>query len=156
MLKLTQPNEPFWLDLPYGVRLKLRPLTTALMNAALHRAKQIAATWREDESIPTSHEGYLNAALVTGLAQCAILEWEGVVDESSNPLAVNDDHIAQLMDIWLIADQFWQSYWAKMEAWEAEGNASAPSVAGTMAAAGAIAKTAKQKTSHVAKQSPTL
>ncbi|MDX2205950.1 MAG: hypothetical protein NW223_24600 [Hyphomicrobiaceae bacterium] len=41
MLTLDLPAEPFWLDLPRGVRVEIRPVTTAVMAAA-----QAAATRR--------------------------------------------------------------------------------------------------------------
>jgi len=34
MLTLDLPTEPYWLDLPRGVRVQIRPVTTAVMAAA--------------------------------------------------------------------------------------------------------------------------
>ena len=34
MLTLDLPAEPYWLDLPRGVRVEIRPVTTAVMAAA--------------------------------------------------------------------------------------------------------------------------
>ena len=34
MLTLDLPVEPYWLDLPRGVRVEIRPVTTAVMAAA--------------------------------------------------------------------------------------------------------------------------
>jgi len=34
MLTLDLPVEPYWLDLPRGVRLEIRPVTTTVMAAA--------------------------------------------------------------------------------------------------------------------------
>ncbi len=34
MLTLDFPTEPYWLDLPRGVRVEIRPVTTAVMAAA--------------------------------------------------------------------------------------------------------------------------
>jgi len=34
MLALDLPVEPYWLDLPRGVRVEIRPVTTAVMAAA--------------------------------------------------------------------------------------------------------------------------
>jgi hypothetical protein len=34
MLTLDLPTEPYWLDLPRGVRVEIRPVTTAVMAAA--------------------------------------------------------------------------------------------------------------------------
>ena len=40
MIDLAIPREPWWLDLPGGVRVHVRPLTTALMLAARQRLRQ--------------------------------------------------------------------------------------------------------------------
>lgn len=40
MIDLAIPREPWWLDPPGGVRVHVRPLTTALMLAARHRVRQ--------------------------------------------------------------------------------------------------------------------
>ena len=34
MLRLNLKKEPYWMDLPSGVRVRVRPLSTAIMNAA--------------------------------------------------------------------------------------------------------------------------
>ena len=34
MLTLDLPTEPYWLDLPRGVRVEIRPVTTSVMAAA--------------------------------------------------------------------------------------------------------------------------
>ena len=44
MLTLDLPVEPYWLDLPRGVRLEIRPVTTAVMAAAqAAAARRLAA-----------------------------------------------------------------------------------------------------------------
>ena len=34
MLKLDIKTEPYWIDLPSNVRIKVKPITTAVMSAA--------------------------------------------------------------------------------------------------------------------------
>jgi hypothetical protein len=44
MLTLDLPVEPYWLDLPRGVRVEIRPVTTAVMAAAqAAAARRLAA-----------------------------------------------------------------------------------------------------------------
>ena len=44
MLTLDLPAEPYWLDLPRGVRVEIRPVTTAVMAAAqAAAARRLAA-----------------------------------------------------------------------------------------------------------------
>ena len=38
MIRLNLPTEPYWLDLPLGVRLLVRPLDTAVYEACRYRA----------------------------------------------------------------------------------------------------------------------
>jgi hypothetical protein len=47
MLRLDLPTEERWIDLPLGVRLKVRPLTTALEIAADNRAAHLLAERRQ-------------------------------------------------------------------------------------------------------------
>ena len=69
MLTLDLTNTPRWLDLLPGVRLKLRPLTTALMVSA-----------RGDLAIADLPEGAATEeaalAMAKALARRAILAWE--------------------------------------------------------------------------------
>jgi hypothetical protein len=57
MLRLAIPKEPYWLDLPAGVRLQVRPLTTAVMAAAQARAQQAVAELAEQ--VRARHEAGL-------------------------------------------------------------------------------------------------
>ena len=41
MIKLNLPREPHWITLAAGVRLQVRPATTALVMAARHAASKI-------------------------------------------------------------------------------------------------------------------
>jgi hypothetical protein len=40
MLTLSLPTGPYWLALPHGVRLRIRPVTTAVLAAAQARAQR--------------------------------------------------------------------------------------------------------------------
>ena len=43
MLPLDLPAEPYWLALPRGVRVEIRPVTTAVMAAAQAASARISA-----------------------------------------------------------------------------------------------------------------
>ena len=136
MLRLNLAREPYWLDLGLGVRVRVEPLTTALMVAA-----------RSDASVRGLPEGTTDdeIAVVFGkaLAERAILDWEGVGDAEGNPTPVTPEGIAALLDIWPIFEKFQMGYVAKGLELEAEKNASAPSPNGSGAGAKAIAGRAK-------------
>ena len=132
MLRLNLAREPHWLDLGLGVRVRVEPLTTALMVAA-----------RSDPAVRGLPEGTSDdeIAVVFGkaLAERAILDWEGVGDAEGNPTPVTPEGIAALLDIWPIFEKFQMGYVAKGLELEQEKNASAPSPTGSGAGAKAIA-----------------
>ena len=105
MIRLDLKREPHWLDLGHGVRLHVRPCTTALVMAAR------AATARAARALPDDGAaGTLTAAFVKTLARLAVDGWEGVGDESGQPVAITPEGIDALMDLWPIADAFERQY----------------------------------------------
>ena len=138
MLRLNLAREPYWLDLGLDVRVRVAPLTTALMVAA-----------RSDPAVRSLPEGTSDdeIAVIFGkvLAERAIREWEGVGDADGNPTPVTPEGIAALLDIWPIFEKFQMGYVAKGLELEAEKNASAPSPTGSMAGAKGTAQPAKAR-----------
>jgi hypothetical protein len=136
MLRLNLAREPYWLDLALSVRVRVEPLTTALMVAA-----------RSDPAVRSLPEGTNDdeIAVIFGkaLAERAILDWEGVGDADGNPTPVTPEGIAALLDIWPIFERFQMGYVARGLELEQEKNASAPSPTGSMAGAKPIARPAK-------------
>ena len=135
MLTLDMTNEPRWLDLLPGVRLQLRPLTTALMVSA-----------RSDPAVealpPEAMTEELALAMAKAVARRAVLDWEGVGDAEGNPVDVSPEGIDALLEIWPAFEAFQAAYVAKGLLLEQEKNASAPSPNGTSAGAGATARPA--------------
>ncbi len=119
MLKLTLHREPQWLAMPMGVRLKVHPLTTAIMVAA-----------RTDQSVRSialgTPDDTIAVAFAKAIAKRAIIEWEGVGDVDGNVTPVTPEGIEALLDIWPIFEAFQTGYVAKGLELEAEKNASAP------------------------------
>jgi hypothetical protein len=133
MLRLNLAREPYWLALCHGVRVRVEPLTTALMVAA-----------RSDPAVRSLPEGTGDdeIAVIFGkaLAERAILDWDGVGDAKGRPVPVSPEGIAALLDIWPIFERFQMGYVAKGLELDAEKNASAPSPIGSTAEAKAIAQ----------------
>jgi hypothetical protein len=48
MLTLSLPTGPYWLALPHGVRLRIRPVTTAVLSAAQARAQRDVEALRSE------------------------------------------------------------------------------------------------------------
>jgi len=106
MLKLDLSTDPRWLDLAPGVRVRLLPLTTALM-----------VTTRNDPSIAALPEDASNEdrALVfaKALGRRAVVEWEGVGDMDGNVLDLTPEGVDALLDIYPIFEAFQAGYVAK-------------------------------------------
>lgn len=128
MLRLDLTSEPRWLDLGHGVRLRLAPLTTALMVAA--RADLAVATLPE-----TASQEALALAMAKALARRAVLDWEGVGDAQGELLPVSAEGVDALLDVWPVFEAFQTGYVARGLILEQEKNASAPSPTGASAGA---------------------
>ena len=135
MLTLDLTNAPFWCDLVPCVRVKLRPLTTALMVAA--RSDPAIADLPKDAR---TEEAAL--AMAKALARSTILEWEGIGDAEGEPLPVSPNAIDALLDIWPIFEAFQTVYVAKGLLLDAEKNASSPLPSGSSVGATATAQPA--------------
>ncbi len=99
MIKLNLPREPHWITLAAGVRLQVRPATTALVMAARHAASKVAGT-------DTAAAGERTATLITELAKLAVLAWEGVADDRGDTAAGPPEGEAALVEHWLRAEGF--------------------------------------------------
>src|SRR6056297_2829199 len=106
MLTLDLTNEPRWHDLAPGVRVQLRPLTTALMVTT--RSDPAVAAVPDDASDEDRAVAFAKA-----LARRAVLAWEGIGDADGNVIAPSADAIDALLDIWPIFETFQLSYVSK-------------------------------------------
>ena len=138
MLRLDLTAEPHWLDLAPGVRLRVLPLTTALMVAA----RSDAAVEALLEDAPDEVRALVFAKAI---ARRAVTEWEGVGDADGNPVPVTPAGIDALLEVWPVFETFQASYMAKGLLLDAEKNASAPSPSGTSAGAMATARPARRR-----------
>lgn len=173
MLKLDIKKEPYWLELQAGVRLKVKPLTSAIMHMAQSQAvrallamqterKALLESGGDVAHLPDLENAYVrhsfsDVMLNTELAKHAVIAWENVVVPGTDtPAALTQDHIGELMDVWFINQEFGKTYLRQLDLLEAEGNGSRPAVSGTSAAGRATARTARKKTSPAAgaKQTP--
>ena len=138
MLTLDLTNAPQWCDLIPGVRVRLRPLTTALMVAA-----------RGDPAIADLPEGAATEeaalAMAKALARRAIIGWEGIGDADGTPIDPSRDAIDALLDIWPVFEAFQTRCLAPHLMLDAKKNASSPLPSGTSAGATPTARPAKAR-----------
>ncbi|MGS4947630.1 hypothetical protein ACVDG3_19305 [Meridianimarinicoccus sp. RP-17] len=146
MLRLDMTRKPAWQDMPGGVRLKLLPITTALMAEARRDPDVVEAL----QSVPPEPDDDASDAdpaaaratdeavaipFAVALARLAIVDWEGVGDAKGAPVDPGPETIPALMDIWPIFEAFQTRYVQKGLLLEQEKNASAPSQPGSGAGA---------------------
>ncbi|MBL0320072.1 MAG: hypothetical protein IPP74_12415 [Alphaproteobacteria bacterium] len=148
MLKLNLKTEPYWIDLPGTVRVKVKPVNTAIMSAAQASAStnynKMVDRGETDVTNDALRKGLSESLLVNALGKFAILEWENVFKANGDaPAEVNDINIEQLLDIWVIADEFLKTYISQMSLIVTEGNVFAPAVNGTLEAVPATVTSAK-------------
>ena len=155
MIRLDLPKAPYWMDLPHGVRLFVRPLSTTVYEAArargartaralLEEHAEIAAVGGNIEGLPDlssedAAAGLSQLIFAQALARTAIIRWEGVVDGEGSPAEVNDRTVNDLMLIHRMAEAFVLDYTRTHERLLVEGNASGLSPSGTSAVGPATA-----------------
>lgn len=113
MLRLSQvADEPSWLDLLPGVRVRVRPATPAAMIAARAEAGQAYRPEYAPESEDAPDNRRWNAAelLVRALARYAIIEWEGVGNAEGEAVPVTSANVDDLMKVWRAHDAFDRLY----------------------------------------------
>lgn len=144
MLKLKFKNEPYWLDLGMGVRVKVKPCTSsvfyeakAYMNSKVadmaKRIKDVRENGAKDENLPdlediTKREAFADQQLILGLALAGIIEWDGILEaETDEKAPLTPVKIEELFtNFWSIAETFRQQYCGIQEILEAEKNAYTP------------------------------
>ncbi len=138
MLTLDLTTAPRWHELAPGVRVQLRPLTTALMVAT--RSDSAIEAMPEDAS-----DEERAVAFAKALARRAVLAWEGVGDADGNAIVPSPEVIDAALDVWPIFEGFQLTYVSKGLLLEREKNVSALSPNGPSAGASGTATPAKRR-----------
>ena len=139
MIRLDLPRDPYWLDLPHGVRLLVRPLDTAIDAAA--RAASVTDLRERGQTAPPAAAkepwrlGQTKDALARAVGQLTILEWSGVLLADGSPAPVTAESVALLMSIPKIATAFLRQIYAPLDRLAAEGNVSGAAPSGISVAA---------------------
>ncbi|GAA0278302.1 hypothetical protein LNAOJCKE_4552 [Methylorubrum aminovorans] len=129
MLKLsTASQEPFWLDLIPGVRVRVRPITVASMLVA---REAVGRVYRDEDQTDVATRAGM--ALVHELARRGIVEWEGVGTADGEPAPVTAETINALLDHWPAYDALDALYVTPALRRDEEKNGSSNSPDGTSA-----------------------
>ena len=149
MLKLKINKEPYWLDIGYGVKVKVKPCTSAVfyeakayMNAKLAElAKEYKANKdaglavSEDIENSVKREALADKFLLIGLGIAGILEWQGVQEaDSEKDAPLTETKIEELFsNFWVVAENFRNQYCGLRELLDAAKNDFTPEQNGILA-----------------------
>ena len=142
MISLKQQTEPYDIELPYGITVTVRPLTTATMaaaqSAARRRVEAVEAQVRDRkesglplDGLPDLHneeerDGFLQCQVVYELAARHVTAWTGIEDDPP----VTRDNIIAVMDLYPVGEQFLQKLTLQQMLLNAAKNASGLSASG--------------------------
>ena len=148
MISLKATPEPFEIDLPYGVRATVTPLTTVTMAAAQSAARRRLdlierdLQERRESGLPVSElpaldddaarDGMYQALLIKELARRHIQSWEGV-EADHGPAEPTPENVAALIDLYPVGERFFQEFTLRQVLLNAAKNGSRLSAAGTSA-----------------------
>lgn len=128
MIRLNPHREPKWFDLLPGLRVKVAPVTSAMMLAARKDAEVRAAVEAGDDT-------ETEVAVGKALARVTVLEWDGVGDEAGDPVPVTTENIGHLLDVWPVWLAWASQVLTIFVQMEAEKNVLAPLPSGSSAGA---------------------
>ena len=162
MLKLKIQKEPYWLELGYGVKVKVKPCTSAVFYEAKSymnsKLAELAKTYKankeagiedgtaEDIENSVKREALADRFLLIGLGIAGILEWDGVMEADEDKSApLTENKIDELFsNFWAVAENFRSQYCSLREVLEAEKNVSTPAPNGISVMGEATAENAEK------------
>ena len=130
MISLITPKEPYELELPYGITVTVKPLTSAGMaacqSAARRRIESLETQVRErkesglgTDELPdldddAERDGLYHGLLVHELAARHIVSWSGVLDaDGKSEAPVTREAVAAVMDLYPVGERFFQEFTLK-------------------------------------------
>jgi hypothetical protein len=146
MIDLSQRTEPYELELPYGLKVTVRLLTTAGMAAAQAAARRAVeaierqASERAEAGLPLDglpdlasegeRDGFYQAQLIRELAVRHITSWTGV-DLGGGPAPPTPENVGAVMELYPVGERFFQEFTLRQVLLNAAKNGCGPSAAGT-------------------------
>ncbi|MDP7097205.1 MAG: hypothetical protein QF511_01565 [Rhodospirillales bacterium] len=142
MISLKQKTEPYDIELPYGITVTVKPLTTASMAAAQSAARrrveavESQARDRKESGLPLDglpdlddeeeRDGFLQCQVVYELAARHVTAWTGIEDDPP----VTRENIIAVMDLYPVGEQFLQKLTLQQMLLNAAKNGSGLSASG--------------------------
>lgn len=155
MISLKQKNEPYNLDLPYGIVATVTPLTTASMLAAQASARRAADKAAPKDADAETRDGVYQAYLIYELAGRHVTALKGVEMDGQDATAT-PENLRAVMDLYPVGERFYQEFTLRQVLLNASKNGSRLSAAGTSSAAeGRNTARAAKASASSAKDAPT-
>jgi hypothetical protein len=145
MIDLAQRSQPYELKLPYGLKVIVRPLTTASMATAQAAARRtVEAVERQvrermeaglspdglpDLSADGERDGFYQAQLIRELAVRHVTSWTGV-ELGGGSAPPTPENIAAVMNLYPVGERFFQEFTLRQVLLNAAKNGSGLSAAG--------------------------
>jgi hypothetical protein len=146
MIDLGQRSEPYEIALPYGLKVTVRPLTTAGMaavQAAARRAveaierqvRERTETGLELDGLPDlspegERDGFYQAQLIRELAIRHVTSWTGV-EFGGGPAPPTPENVAAVIELYPVGERFFQEFTLRQVLLNAAKNGCGLSAAGT-------------------------
>jgi hypothetical protein len=145
VIDLSLPSEPYDIELPYGLTITVKPLTTAGMAAAQAAARRAIEAIerqigeRKEAGLPTDglpdldvdadRDGFYQSQLIRELAVRHITDWTGIEMEGG-PAPPTPENIAAVMNLYPAGERFFQEFTLRQVLINAAKNGSGLSAAG--------------------------
>ena len=146
MIDLSQRTDPYELDLPYGLKVTVKPLTTAGMVAAQAAARRSVEAIEQQarerteaglalDGLPnltaeSERDGFYQGQLIRELAVRHITSWNGV-EFGGGPAPPTPENVAAVMELYPVGERFFQEFTLRQVLLNAAKNGCGPSAAGT-------------------------
>jgi hypothetical protein len=150
MIDLARRSEPYEIALPYGLKVTVKPLTTAGMAAAQAGARRTIeaierqARERMDAGLPLDglpdlsaegeRDGFYQAQLIRELAVRHVTSWAGVELEGG-PALPSRENVVAVMELYPVGERFFQEFTLRQVLLNAAKNGCGLSAAGTFSPA---------------------
>lgn len=134
MISLKQEKEPYDLDLPYGISVTVKPLTTPAMLSAQAAARRLSDKETPKGADTDMRDGLYQAFLIYELAFRHITALKGV-EMDGKEAAPTPENIRAVMDLYPVGERFYQEFTMRQVLLNAAKNVSRLSAAGISSAA---------------------
>ncbi|MGN7613050.1 hypothetical protein ACQZV8_13305 [Magnetococcales bacterium HHB-1] len=130
----TAQDKPFTIDLPFDIKLSVKPITTtsySICQAIARQELQKIIDCQEPIKSDAQRDGLYKAFLIYELAAQHVTSWEGVTLDGKTTAPLNRDNLIALMDRHPFGERFYEQIILAQMLLEKAKNGSTPSQNGS-------------------------